>query len=236
MPTKAELYLNAANAFIQLGNMTSGLEQTNYQAIAQSLIDLATIADAPPIVHKITTFRREGSWVQPLGLRVKRIVDRPDAPLRTAQVLYVVKDIFTVASGSWDVSGAYGGVDQWARDAYLKAGNDPLYIQAGGGDHHLFGMVLGLDGLPVKNQTFQFWSDGFEKLGDKGYSMTVVSAQEPSGWVNFPISKGSVYNTANTQGPWCWCPSGASEVVTGGGLPDGHHVSTFVVWEAMKIT
>jgi hypothetical protein len=36
------------------------------------------------------------------------------------------------------------------------------------------------------------------------------------------------------QGPWCWAPQGASEVIVGGGMPANHHVSFFVVWQAVE--
>ena len=36
----------------------------------------------------------------------------------------------------------------------------------------------------------------------------------------------------SARGAWCWCPQGASDVVWGGGLPEGNHISTFAVWQA----
>lgn len=244
MATKAELYQTIAGAFRQLGRIIPTTGATPHQTIAEAFEQLAELERDPVTPRPVepttpddpANTRRLGQWVNRFGLSIKRIVDRPDAPLRAATTLYVVKDVFTVANGSWDVSGAFGGVDQWARDAYLKAMSDPLYIKAGGADHHLFGMVLDKDGKPVKDQVFQFWSDGFAKLGDPSYGYNWVRAQDASGWVNLPISKGSAYSVDRAEsGPWCWCPNGASEVVVGGGMPNGQHVSTFVVWEALKI-
>jgi len=49
------------------------------------------------------------------------------------------------------------------------------------------------------------------------------------GWVNFPMWKTSAYWPPN-EGPWCVSVDGV-EVATGLGLPEGFHVSTFLVVE-----
>ena len=56
----------------------------------------------------------------------------------------------------------------------------------------------------------------------------------PSGWANLDIYA-RYDHTRGERGPWCWCPAGAADVVTGGGLPGmGWHVSTFAVWQAER--
>jgi hypothetical protein len=170
-------------------------------------------------------------------LSVKTLAERPDAPLRNANCLYVLKDLFTTRSGSWDVSADWGSIEQWARDTYLKAPNDPLYIDEAGGDHHLFALVLGLDGKPVKRQAFVYWSDGFSKLMSRNYQgyQTLYGADK-SGWANLPMAGSSgYYPERDKSGPWCWCPVGASEVVCGGGMPNHEHISTFAVWQMLKL-
>jgi len=38
------------------------------------------------------------------------------------------------------------------------------------------------------------------------------------------------------QGPWCWTPRGlVAEVMCGGGMPANLHISTFVVWQAVRV-
>jgi hypothetical protein len=124
-------------------------------------------------------------------------------------------------------------VPAWARERYLKPFGARDYFDDAGGDHHLFSLVLGLDGKSMSRKGIMYWSDGFDKLGDHLYrSFTVVETKEHSGWGNIPIFSG--FDPEQGGGPWCWCPIGPAEVVTGGGMPGNWHVSTFVVWQAVK--
>ena len=103
-----------------------------------------------------------------------------------------------------------------------------------GGDHHLFGAVLGPDGQFLREFSIKFWSDGFEQLGDPTYAGYIYrDTKLQSGWANIPIFSSFVPERGES-GPWCWTVSqGAGDVVCGGGLPANQHVTTFVVWQAV---
>jgi hypothetical protein len=186
----------------------------------------------PPPVTPVE--RRLGAWVDFLNLGIKGVAERPDAP--AGDVVYQVKHIFTTRDGSWEPSDAMGAVDPWARDAYLKPWGAPDYFDDAGADHHLFGAVLGLDGTFVRESEIVYWSGGFGQLANPAYAGYVRRTTKPhSGWANIPIDGGAnYYPEEGAQGPWCWAPAGASEVVVGGGLPANHHVSVFVVWQAVR--
>ncbi|MCC6458199.1 MAG: peptidoglycan DD-metalloendopeptidase family protein [Caldilineaceae bacterium] len=175
------------------------------------------------------------------NMAIKSIQDRPDGPLEgqgplasdpsdADEVVYLVKDIFMTYYGSWEPSGEYESVPEWARDDYLR----PTFLEAGA-DHHLFAAVIGLDGQMRKGHEIIFWSDGYERLEDPSYTdYTREQTKESSGWANLFMASGSSYvPERGDSGPWCWAPAGAAEVVLGGGLPVGHPVSTFVVWQAV---
>ena len=176
---------------------------------------------------------RLSDWAQKFNLAVKRCEERPDHP--QGDIVYRVKDVFTTLLGSWDPSSNYGAIPQWARDAYLKPWGADDYFDEGGADHNLFALVLGLDGQPVKaGIQVRYWPDGFAKLGDAGYSGYVLIDPKPrSGWVGIDIWS-SFSPERGEQGAWCWCPDGASDVAVGGGMPNNHHVSIFVVWQAER--
>jgi hypothetical protein len=176
------------------------------------------------------------------NMAIKGIKDRPDQPLKgqsplldtpsdVDEVVYLVKDIFMTYYGSWEPSDDYESVPEWARDDYLR----PTFLEAGA-DHHLFAAVIGLDGQMRKGHEIVFWSDGFERLDDPNYTdYTRERTKENSGWANLFMAGGSSFVPQRGDiGPWCWAPAGASEVVVGGGLPVGHPVSTFVVWQAVR--
>jgi hypothetical protein len=197
----------------------------------------------PPPTTEPPLQRRLGSWVSALNLQVKRIAERPDAP-PPGEYVYVIKDVFTTRDGSWEVSNIYGGVDQWARDAYLKPFHDPEYFDDAGADHHLFAAILDKDGKLLKNMDMLYWSDGFVQLGNPAYNGYVMGSngfryprtKERSGWANIITGPGSNYAPDRGEsGPWCWTPYGlAAEVMCGGGMPLNQHVSVFVVWQAVK--
>ena len=172
-------------------------------------------------------------WANKFNIKIVPCEQRPDKP--SGEIVYRIKDLFTTRNGSWEPSNDYGSLPQWARDAYLKPSGAPDYFDDAGADHSLFALVLGLDGKPVKTEILvRFWSDGFDKLGDPGYAGYVRSTPKPgSGW-----AKNDIWNNfkpeAGQQGAWCWCPDGAADVALGGGMPNNHHVSTFVVWQAER--
>ena len=176
---------------------------------------------------------RISDWAQKFNLAVKRCEERPDHP--HGEIVYRVKDVFTTLSGSWEPSADYGAIPQWARDAYLKPWGADDYFDEAGADHNLFALVLDLEGQPVKaGIQIRYWPDGFDKLGDAGYTGTLRLAPKPrSGWTSLDIWK-SFSPERGEQGAWCWCPENAADVIVGGGMPNNHHISTFVVWQAER--
>jgi len=91
--------------------------------------------------------RRLGSWVARMNLSIKTIAERPDAlVLGPDRIVYVIKDVFTTRDSHWELSSNYGGIDQWARDAYLKPMGDPEFFDDACADHHLFALILDLQG------------------------------------------------------------------------------------------
>jgi hypothetical protein len=186
------------------------------------------VTEPPPPLQPVVEQRLTG-WFTTANMRIRQLNERPDGP--GGDLVYLVKDVFTTTNGSWEPAGEATSIPQWARDTYLAA----EFLEAGA-DHHLFARVLDLDGKPVKNHEILFWSDGFEKLGDPGYTGYVRErTKESSGWANMFMGPSSSFVPERGEsGPWCWAPAGAAEVVCGGGLPANHHVSTFAVWQAVR--
>ncbi len=190
-------------------------------------------APTPDPSHTVT--RRISDWVTHYNVSIKPIAQRPDRP--QSNVVYIVKDIFTTRNGSWEPDNQPGSLPQWARDAYLKPLGAEDYFDDAGGDHHLFAAVIGLDGKLVRGQQILYWSDGFEQLANPDYQGYVRRfTKERSGWANIITGPGSSFVPERGEsGPWCWAPAGAAEVVCGGGLPANHHISFFVVWQAVAL-
>lgn len=174
--------------------------------------------------------RRISQWVSEFNGAITELPDRPDSDqLEGGDIVYVIKDVFTTLLGSWDPTDQPGSIPQWARDDYLSAD----FHQAGG-DHHLFGAVIGLDGEFMRQKGVFFWSDGLDELGNPDYSDYVVRETDPiSGWSDIPIFSG-YFPDQGQQGPWCWSTVGPADVMCGGGLPYNQHISWFVVWQAMR--
>ena len=186
--------------------------------------------ETSPEEEKLLVDQRITSAFTAYNMAVKSITDRPDHP-SPGDYVYVVKDIFTTHYGSWEPDADdEAAVPEWARDDYLRK----EFLEAGA-DHHLFAAVIGPDGEFIKDLEIIYWSDGFARLGDAGYSGYLRErTKDSSGWANLFMAGGSSFvPEAGETGPWCWMPAGASEVIVGGGLPLGHPVSTFVVWQAV---
>jgi hypothetical protein len=202
---------------------------------------IAPPADPPPVVPPPTPppgpaplpALRKGDWVDPFNLQVLRCEDRPDRP--QGDIVYRLVDLWTTRDGSWDPNQETPGrLPTWARESYLRPSGAPDYFDDAGGDHHLFARVLDLEGRPLSSADLVLlWSDGVQQLGDPGYRGYVrVTPKSHSGWANQDIYA-RYDHTRGERGPWSWCPTGAADVVTGGGLPGmGWHVSTFAVWRA----
>jgi hypothetical protein len=181
-------------------------------------------------------------WALKFGLKVFRAEDRPDRwrwsendiahPRR-------LRYVFTTRNGSWDPSNAPGSIPQWARDKFLYPQADPRCNLEGGGNRHLFGLLLGTADEQLPQAGFWFWSDGFRKLELKNDALaTFLTALDakPSGWANNPMDRSSAYDLGRGEkGPWCWCPVGFADVLVGGGLPNQEDISTFGVWQVTDL-
>lgn len=175
-----------------------------------------------------------------LNFQIHELDARPDRPLDglgSDDIVYLIKDVFTTYNGSWELAENVYSVPAWARESYLRPFGASDWFDDAGADHHLFGAVIGLDGVLIPNQEIIYWSDGFTQLDNpdyQGYSSQLTKTT--SGWCNLPISNGSSFvPDRGESGPWCWMPAGPAEVFCGGGLPSNHHVSTFVVWQAVRL-
>lgn len=159
---------------------------------------------------------RISEWAQQFGVFIDK------AEVIPGENVYRIKDIFTTRDGSWEPSDKPGSVPQWARDEYLKPIHHPQYNSDAGADRHLFGAVMGSSGnlLPVGDMHFYTYTD------NGNHSTQRVKMH---GWANIPL-----YGSSATPGPWAWYPKNKlrADVVKGGGLPGGLHVSWFVVWQA----
>ena len=179
--------------------------------------------------------QRLSDWIKKFNIVVVPCEERPDKP--AGEVVYRLKDLFTTCEGKWDPSGDMGSLPQWARDAYLRPWGAPDCFDDAGGAQHLFARVLDQEGKPVKTQDLIMgWSDGFPLLGQPNFAQYItmtMTPKEKSGWGNQPIWN-KYYPEEGQRGAWCWCPRGACDVVWGGGLPNGHHISTFAVWQAER--
>lgn len=161
---------------------------------------------------------RISKWAQEFGITVEPTAGQP------GETIYRAKDIFTTRDGSWEPSDKPGSVPQWARDAYLKPMNHPQYNDDGGADHHLFGAVA-VDGNLQPWGTIHYYT----YTDDQNHTNQRAKIH---GWANIPI-----YGHSDVPGPWAWYPKNhkSADVVKGGGLPDGIHVSWFVVWEVVTL-
>jgi len=177
---------------------------------------------------------RKGDWIDPFNIKIVSFADRPGL-LGDADTVYVVKDIFTTRDGSWEPSNHPGSVQQWARDTYLRPFGAQDYFDDAGADHHMFSRVETNDGKFVPESSIVYWSDGLSKLDDPNYDGYVnVKTKERSGWGNVVLSPGAnYYPDQGKSGPWSVKVDGASEIVTGLGMPVSMHVSFFVVWQAV---
>jgi hypothetical protein len=137
---------------------------------------------------------------------------------------YVVKDIFTTADGSWDMNGTIFSITSWARNGYLKPMGSPDYFDDAGGATHLFARVEDENGR-AKALDVRFFTGNLAVAENTG--------QKKSGWANmFMNGDSAFYIEQGQRGPWSAIPLVPyAEAVTGLGLPNRWHVSTFVVWK-----
>jgi hypothetical protein len=118
-----------------------------------------------------------------------------------------VVDRFTTRDGSWEPSNLPFSITQIAAEKYKG-------IPGAGGAAHIFVKA------PVGSVVDFYTTDG--KLSN----LKIVDA---SGWCNFNLWASSAF-WGKDNGPWAVSVNG-TEVARGLGLPEGLHVSTFLVVE-----
>jgi len=149
-------------------------------------------------------------------------------PSKLGGKVFKVKDVFTTHNGEWKESNSEFSVPKWAIDGYLVAGNSAL-----GADHHVFVLALDKNGQIIRDIAFDFWSDGLDKQNDPKYKNYTTMIPGKDGWVNMPLFAGSKYVPGRGEmGPWSIRINQInSDVVTGVGLPNQWHISTFIVFQ-----
>ena len=161
---------------------------------------------------------RISDWARHYKLWVEEVQGQP------GETVYKVKYLFSTRDGSWEPGDKPGSVPQWARDLFLFPSNHPQYNDDGGADRHLFGAVLGEGGALAGNGAIHYWT----------YTDNANHTYQPvkrHGWANIPL-----FNHSDVPGPWAWQPTNVkADVVKGGGLPGGLHISWFAVWERVVI-
>ena len=156
---------------------------------------------------------RISDWAKQFGIWVEPATAAP------GEIVLRVKDIWTTHHGSWELSDQPGSVPAWARADYLLPLWHPQYNHDGGGARHLFGAVLGERGMETSGAIhFYTYTDNRNH---------VAVPVKPSGWANIFLNGPSAI-----PGPWAWQPANRkADLVKGGGLPGGEHISFYVVWE-----
>ena len=165
----------------------------------------------PPIEDKPTYTISTGATT--LGIKV----------IETHNPQFKLMDIWTTFFGKWDVGQASPyAIEQFYRDKYLKPWNHQYYIDDAGGDHHIFVGIFDENGVPVSDYPVQFSTENFN-------SYDVLNTKQ-HGFSNVVLYPSSNYDPMTQKGPWKVRIGTDSDIVTGIGLPNGHHVSTWVTY------
>jgi hypothetical protein len=122
------------------------------------------------------------------------------------------------------MNGTIFSITSWARNGYLKPMGSPDYFDDAGGATHLFARVEDENGR-AKALDVRFFTGNLAVAENTG--------QKKSGWANmFMNGDSAFYIEQGQRGPWSAIPLVPyAEAVTGLGLPNRWHVSTFVVWK-----
>lgn len=183
--------------------------------------DAGVVQQRQHVAAPVLVQRQLSSSMARLNMQIHGVRGQPAA----GDVVYVLKEFFTTEFGSWELGQSEFGMETWAREKYLKPANAPDYFDDAGGDHHLFGAVVGADGELLKNFPFVFRHPG---------GLNRPGTKERSGWVCVPIYAKYAPDQGE-RGAWSWYPAGEFvEELEGGSLPWGRHVSMFAVWEEVR--
>lgn len=162
---------------------------------------------------------RVSEWVKHYKLWVEEVQGQP------GETVYKVKYLFSTRDGSWEPSDKPGSVPQWARDLFLFPMSHPQYNHDGGADRHIFGAVLSDTGGMQAFGSIRYWT----YTDNKNH---VVQPVKPWGWAN-----NTMWGPNDAiPGPWAWTVANVkADIVKGGGMPGGLHISWFAVWERVVI-
>lgn len=161
----------------------------------------------------------KSEWAKHYKVWIEEVQGQP------GETVYKVKYLFSTRDGSWEPSDKPGSVPQWARDLFLFPPHHPQYNDDGGADRHLFGAVLGDAGGMNAFGSILYWT----YTDNKNHTVQPV---KKSGWANI-IMWGP---NDDIPGPWAWQPANVkADVVKGGGMPGGLHISWYAVWERVVI-
>ncbi len=121
---------------------------------------------------------------------------------------YRVRDVFTTHNGSWQLNDSVYGLPAWLE----RQPDQP------GGAEHIYVRLSAATPSDVNPPWVKFATD-------------IIIESQPLGryrWANMPAL--NTYSPPAQSG-WRHWLEGDGQIVVGGGLPDGEHVSLFVIWE-----
>lgn len=168
-----------------------------------------------------------GKWITGTGglnLEIVPYETRPDAARWQGGPVYRVKDIFSTRNGSWETSTDFGGIDQWAKDAHWSGAK----FDGAGGDHNFFILALDEAGQPIPGKGLLFWQGAMTA----DFTPSDPRTAKHDGSENIPVF-GSYAPDRDEHGSWSGAVLGKSDVLMGVGMPWNHHVSTFLVLQAV---
>ena len=160
-----------------------------------------------------------------LGLKVVR--QHPD----DVNGFFTLESLFTTYNGSWEPSNHIYSIPLWAREMYLRPFGASDYFDDAGADHHLFaGAFIVTNEGYYKRKGVNQYKALFSS--DKWKNDTIVTRQtKKHGWANIVMFASSNFSPErNEVGPWQWTIENSDSVITGGGMPNNHHVSIFAAW------
>ena len=118
---------------------------------------------------------------------------------------YVMIAAWLTKNGNWDDVPAFA--KKWQLDTL-------------GGDHHIFGRCLDINGNPLMAKNFMMKNGG-----------TAARQPEADGWANLPLA-GQNWQPADGPGPYTWFPLNGDELF-GFGMPHNFHWSFFAVFRGI---
>lgn len=211
MATREELIAVRNNAERQLDTIRDSVDTVKRNIIAQ----LNTlIGDVAPTIPSSQTIDYDEDLKPSIVDGRLSVVNDKD---------YIVTDLFTTFNGNWDNQiGQPYSIKQRFRDKFLKSVGDPKYIDDGGAQAHILVGVYDKDGNPIQGKEIYF------NTKDNANPFTMPTKK--SGFANTQMGPSSAYWPDNGQsGFWYVTLPGTTIKITGIGLINKWHVSTFII-------